>query len=166
MLESIFGNFHRIFGIFRIFYVAFRNYLAISRLFLSRKYSLEIKKKEEETFSLFHFFLPFRLVATFSPTDEVCCRPLNSLSQFSFSRPQPGPLRPNYSDPRPAAQRSNRGPAWPAPPPSTTDADRWAPLVIPDLAPCRRWTLGVPVAHTCAASQAWAARQQVRPAMF
>jgi hypothetical protein len=129
MLESISGNFPRIFGFFRIFYVAFRNYLAISRLFLSRKYSQEIKK-EEETFSLFHFFLPFRPVATFSPTDEVCCRPLNSLSQFSFSGPQPGPLRPNSSDPRPAAQRSNRGPTWPAPPPSTSVTDVWPPLVI------------------------------------
>jgi hypothetical protein len=59
MLESIFGNFPRIFGIFRIFYVAFRNYLAISRLFLSRKYSLEIKKKKKK--KLFPFFISFSL---------------------------------------------------------------------------------------------------------
>jgi hypothetical protein len=58
------------------------NYLAISRLFLSRKYSLIIKRNSFP----FYFFLPFRPVAIFSPTDKVCCRPLNSLSQFDLSR--------------------------------------------------------------------------------
>jgi hypothetical protein len=42
--QYVSGNFPGIFGIFRIFLVAFMNYLAISRLFFSQKYFLKIKR--------------------------------------------------------------------------------------------------------------------------
>jgi hypothetical protein len=137
MFQSISGDFPRIFGISKIFFVALMNCLAISRLFLSRKYFLKIKRNPFLFPYSFTYFWP---VATFSPTDEVCCRPLYSVSQFSFSRPQPGPLRPNHSDPQAQLRARPRKPIRAQVPNS--------PVSMADTACAgRRLSLGIRAVH-------------------
>jgi hypothetical protein len=81
MFQSISGNFPRIFGIFRIFFVAYMDYLAISGLFFFTKMYSENKKK-----FLIFFFKPFFLKSARTP-----------------STPRPAPTRRSNPPARPRA---------------------------------------------------------------
>jgi hypothetical protein len=54
--QYVSGNFPGIFGIFKIFFVALTNYLAIFRLFFSRKYFLKIKRNRFFSLPFLHFW--------------------------------------------------------------------------------------------------------------
>jgi hypothetical protein len=77
MSQFVSGNFPRIFGIFRIFFVDFMNYLAIYRLFFSPKCFSENKK--------INFFYPFPFFS-FSPS-SFFAQSLKSTAAPSFLGP-------------------------------------------------------------------------------
>jgi hypothetical protein len=110
------GNFLGIFEIFRIFFVALLNYQAISRLFLSRRCFLKMKRN-------FLFPFLFRPIAASGPSLRSLPPPLDffarPLKLPQVLRPQPSNLadsaRFNPSDPHPGLSplRPARSPSGP-----------------------------------------------------
>jgi hypothetical protein len=115
MFHWAFGNFLGIFEIFRIFLVALLNYQAISRLFLSRRCFLKMKKEFPLPlpFSAHSCFRPISPKSTSAPwlLRETTQAP--SGSQAAAQQPSRlGPLQPVRPAPRPQPATARAKPIW------------------------------------------------------